>query len=92
MVRFLRTTLNPTEVYFPTVFTWAPGAHICTTPVRFKWFPPGSPHPVILTMQQLDKMLSSGCHFARKFDARVDDAVLDALDRVIFGGEVNGRQ
>jgi hypothetical protein len=30
-------------------------------------------------------MLASGLDFARKFDARVDAAVLDAIDRRVHG-------
>lgn len=84
---YLRRTLNPSELYFPTVFMATRDAHICNTPLRFKWFPDGSPHPAVLTLRQLDRMLSSGCHFARKFDARVDATVLDELDRVIANSE-----
>jgi hypothetical protein len=34
-------------------------------------------------MEDLPAMLASGCHFARKFDDRSDQAVLDALDDLL---------
>jgi hypothetical protein len=80
-MKFFRRTFIPSEVLLPTVLLGDGRRRICTDPVRFKWFANQSAHPEVLTTRELDHMLSSGCHFARKFDYRVDEAVLDELDR-----------
>ena len=47
----------------------------------------GRPGPVRLgRLADLEPMLASGLDFARKFDAQVDAAVLDAIDRRVHGG------
>jgi hypothetical protein len=51
---------------------------------RFIRWAPGAESPDILTLGDLTDIRSSGAHFARKFDERVDAAVLDHLDP---GGE-----
>jgi hypothetical protein len=38
------------------------------------------PYPATLKISDMDMLLKSDCLFARKFDARVDQTVLDALD------------
>ena len=37
-------------------------------------------HPYIFTMKEFDKLKTSNCWFARKFDINVDAKILDALD------------
>ncbi len=44
-----------------------------------RWMP-GAESPDILTLGDLNDIRSSGAHFARKFDERVDASVLDHLD------------
>ncbi len=39
------------------------------------------PHPEVLTMRDFEKVISSDALFARKFDAKVDEAILDAISR-----------
>lgn len=40
--------------------------------------------PLILQMKDLDRIATSGAFFARKFDLKVDSAVLDCLDRRVL--------
>ncbi len=45
----------------------------------------GDGHPDVFGLDDLEELVSSGRFFARKFDLDVDSAVLDALDRHVFG-------
>jgi hypothetical protein len=42
----------------------------------------GTPNPKLLTMDDKDKMVQSGKFFARKFDPKVDEKILDYLDSI----------
>jgi hypothetical protein len=39
-------------------------------------------HPEVLTARDIDSMMASGAHFARKFDELIDSSVLDELDEL----------
>lgn len=59
---------------------------------RFEKWNGGGAHPQWLGSAELDEMIASGCHFARKF--KPDDPVLDQIDEIILGktiasGEAN---
>lgn len=43
-----------------------------------------TPHPKTLLMEDLAKIRELTAHFARKFDADVDQEVLDALDEDVM--------
>lgn len=45
------------------------------------------PHPKTLTMEDLPSLQSSSKLFARKFDAEMDGAILDELDRRVHAQE-----
>jgi len=42
-------------------------------------WPPRHPHPELLTIRRKDHLINSPAHFARKFDASVDEEVLHML-------------
>lgn len=48
-------------------------------------FPTGSPHPRVWTSADLPRLAASSAFFARKFDDRVDAAVLDRLEAALLG-------
>jgi hypothetical protein len=81
VVDFFRTTLAPEEAFLQTVlvnsgkFRFHPDAmrYIDLTNSR-------NNHSNVLGVADLDAMLASGAHWARKFDPRRDGAVLDMLD------------
>lgn len=90
----------PEEMYFQTVLMNSPFrgrievnsknviAQNCKTYANFN--PAGKPftgHPYIFTIEDVDELetLSGDHYFARKFDATVDDDVLDRLDETIAG-------
>jgi hypothetical protein len=81
-----RRTLIPDESYFQTVLCNAEDLHVCDDHRRFiLWDDTKLAHPVTLTMQHFDAMISSGKDFGRKFDMDVDAEVLDRLDEVVIG-------
>ena len=85
-VRFYRRTWVPDESFFNTILLNDPELNISTDDRRYVRFPPeGAPHPDVLAIDDLEPMLASGKDFARKFDTRIDSAILDALDERVHG-------
>ena len=79
-----RRSIHPSESLFNSILMNTHGLRLHYDNLRFERFAgPGAAHPDILVLGDLGILLSSGKHFARKFDAAVDDAILDALDRRI---------
>lgn len=74
--------INPEESYHHTVLG---NAHfrISENNWRYADWSEGNPHPKILLMKDFTQMRNSTAHFARKFDAGIDEAVLDALDECL---------
>lgn len=85
LVRHYRHALMPTESFPHTVLYAEPSLRLSGDPRRFSAWTPGSRHPAVLGVADLDAMLASGTPFARKFDPSVDARVLDELDRVVLG-------
>jgi core-2/I-Branching enzyme len=82
-VAYLRRSFIPDEAFYHTIFLNDPQLRIARYPLRFmRWSEDGS-HPEVLTTTDLDDLKGSPALFARKFDTRVDPAVLDALDAFI---------
>ncbi|HYZ12825.1 MAG TPA: beta-1,6-N-acetylglucosaminyltransferase [Actinomycetota bacterium] len=80
-VRYYRRTRVPDESFFNTILLNDPTLNICRDDRRYVRFPPHrSPRPDVLSIEDLEPMLASGKDFARKFDTRIDGAILDALD------------
>jgi hypothetical protein len=78
-----RTLFAVNESYPQTVLGNDPALCLhCTDDKRFvAWNDhPETGHPDVLTTRHFDAIISSGDHFARKFDERVDARVLDMLD------------
>lgn len=74
-----RRTIIPSESLFATALANDPTLSIGPAS-RLLGFEDGSPHPRTFGTGDLDELLGSGMHFARKFDAKVDPDVLDLLD------------
>jgi hypothetical protein len=81
LVRYYWRTILPTES-LPHTILHASGLPLSGDTRRYTAWAPGSPHPALLTAQDLDAILASGADFARKFEPGAP--VLDALDRVVF--------
>jgi hypothetical protein len=79
-VRFFEHVFVPDELFFQTIVLNSPLQEtIVNDNLRFiDWSE--KPGPTVLRMEHLPKLIESGKLFARKFDASVDAAILDALD------------
>ena len=81
LIRHYRGSLVPSESLFATILMNDPDLRVSRDGRRFLPFAaPGAPHPEVLTIADLERVLESGMDFARKFDPEVDEDVLDALD------------
>ena len=74
-----RRTIIPSESLFATVLANEPGLSIGPA-TRLLGFEAAAPHPRTFGVADLEQLLTSEMHFARKFDERVDSRVLDLLD------------
>ena len=71
------------ESYFHCILANDPTLRLVNDNRRYTEWVMGEPHPRTLGLADVPKMLGSGCHFARKFDADADADALDALDRAL---------
>ena len=77
-------TVSPAESYCQTILCNSPHLKISQNNWRYvDWHQITGPHPKTLVMEDLPKLLQSNAHFARKFDADLDDKVLEALDVIV---------
>jgi Core-2/I-Branching enzyme len=83
--RYLRTSFLADEAYIPTLMMGSPFASAVTghNLTFAKWTPTSGPHPKTLHIEDLAELLSSNKLFARKFDALVDEAVMNKLDALL---------
>lgn len=86
LVEHFRHTTSPEEAFCQTLLVNSGRFRLANDSLRFADFAGsvgGSPRT--LTSADLPRLLESSCYFARKFDAAVDDEVLDRLDERLFG-------
>lgn len=88
--RFARLTWAPDEFLFSTVVLNSPlkGSVEGENYRYFDWSQGGS-NPKILTLADFDLFANSPHYFARKFDFKVDQAVLDKIDRELLSRETH---
>lgn len=80
--RWMRHTHIPDEAFIHTLIMNNPSFRVIPSNRRFiRWRDAGAKSPETLTRADLDAILASDAHFARKFTT--DDPVLDELDRVL---------
>jgi hypothetical protein len=87
-MRYFRRMWGADESFVPTILLNEPGLHLCLDHLRYVRFRGGRQPAwsaayapsVTLTIQDAPDILSSGKHFARKFDALVDERILDLID------------
>ncbi len=88
-VRHFRRTSIPDEAFFQTMLLNQPKLRMSRNNMRFvSWTDPWSPHPDILVLEDLPRLLQPQCHFARRFYVRTDAAILERLDEVLSKGSV----
>lgn len=81
VVRFFKWTWAPDELLFQTILYNSPFREtLVNDDLRYVDWSDGQPSPRILTMEDADRLLSSGKLFARKFDMYRHPEILDYLD------------
>jgi core-2/I-Branching enzyme len=80
--RYLRTSFLVDEAYIPTLVMASPLASRVTgdNVTYAEWTPTSGPHPKTLRLDDLQPLLTSAKLFARKFDAAVDESIMNELD------------
>jgi hypothetical protein len=87
VVEFFRGTQAPDEVFLQTVLVNSGKFRLVPDRKRYIDFSRSrNNHPKTLGVADLDAMLASGAHWARKFDPAHDGEVLDILDRHVRRG------
>lgn len=79
-----RKVLVPEESYFHTVLANSPDLKLSQNFLRYIDWTENLSNPKILTFEDLPRLMESSAHFARKFDERVDSAILDKVDNFIL--------
>jgi hypothetical protein len=77
-----RVQFAPNESYFLTLLANCRSLNLCTDDNKraIRWSNAVTGHPDTLRVSDVEWLLASGKHFGRKFDARDDGEVLDAID------------
>ena len=73
----------PEETYYHTVLCNRNDIRICNNNKRYTDWSAQIAHPRVLEIGDLNSILGSRCHFARKFSAKQSSQVLDKLDHII---------
>ncbi len=87
-VKYYQRTLIPDESFFQTILLNHPSLKLLNTNKRLiRWNSAKAPSPDTLQVEDLEGIMASGQHFARKFDTRVDEKILDLIDERILQGQ-----
>jgi Core-2/I-Branching enzyme len=73
----------PEESYYHTILGNRTDIRICKDNKRYSNWSGQLKHPRVLEINDLESMLASRCHFARKFTCKRPSQILDELDRII---------
>ncbi len=79
-IRFLKTCWSPDEFIFNTLVMNSPFREHVAPYLRYIDWSEGKVTPMVFRTVDVDRLLSSGCFMARKFDQAVDGMVLDNLE------------
>jgi hypothetical protein len=82
--RAMRHVKIPDEFFFQTLIKAGPFAEtLHPSSRRYVKFEGLSPHPKTLTCDDVDEVLLSKAFFARKFDANVDESILQHFAKLV---------
>jgi hypothetical protein len=82
--RYLRLAKLPEEFLFQTVLMNSPefaGTLVPRHQRLISWHEKDNPHPKVFTITDIDALMRADAWFARKFDLRIDEQVIDDIDR-----------
>lgn len=85
-VRFFEHVDVPDELFFQTILLNSPEReHIVNDNLRYiQWKDESAAGPSVLTTADFEELVHSSKLFARKFDATVDEEILDMIDKQIL--------
>ena len=84
LLKFYKRTLAPEESLIATVLVNSNQFNLCNDCLRYLDFPSELfGYARSLTIDDYAKIVSSNCHFARKFEPKPDDKILDLLDELL---------
>jgi hypothetical protein len=85
-VAFCRRTMIPVESATLTVLANDPSLRLCPRSLHYvNWINPKSGRPGLVHVSDLPAVAAGGRFFVRKVDIDVEPAVVEALDRKVFG-------
>lgn len=88
VIGYFRGVIVPEETFFATVLANRSDLELSQQELRYYDFSMGRHgRPTLLGRADLDRVLASGCYFARKFDIEHDPEIATAIDRRVHGGE-----
>jgi len=88
VVDYFRGVIVPEETFFATVLANRSDVELSRRELRFYEFSTGRHgRPTLLGHGDLDRVLASGCYFARKFDLEHDPEIATAIDKRVLGGD-----
>jgi hypothetical protein len=82
----------PEESYYATVLCNDGSLNLCANNKRFANWQTPEAHPLLLTMSDMENMLASKCHFARKVSLEKSADLLHALDELHLASEMRLRE
>ncbi len=89
-MKFYKRTLAPEESLIATVLVNSNQFNLCNDCLRYLDYPSELfGYARSLTIDDYAKIVSSNCHFARKFEPKSDDKVLDLLDELLEAKATN---
>jgi hypothetical protein len=88
---FATRVILPDEAFFQTILTNTDMSFNPDDGRFMRWSFEDAMNPEVLTVADFDALTSSGKFFARKFDTRVDERILDLLDEYNHVGKLGRR-
>lgn len=88
VVAYFRDVLNPDEAFFHTVLANRADILLSRRELRYYDFSMTRlGRPALISHSDLDRVLASGCYFARKFDLERDPHIANEIDKRLYGGD-----
>lgn len=85
-VKFFKYVNIPNEIFFQTIILNSIlKDHVVNRNITYiDWSKPSPPYPAILCKEDFERLIDTDNLFARKFDASIDEEILDMIDKRIL--------